>query len=231
MLIENRLSLDHFFIIRQRGDRHLGYQGNVLPLKEIARKVKLHWRFTASRVHHGKAIKHRYQVGCPPQAEVDFPRNDLKTLWNKPLWLVVVKEEGVKKGYSWFLCYLPAKNAYEAMSPAMTGYQYRWKIEEYHRQIKQDYCLEDMVYLRYRKLRNMATLLFILMGFIASLSKTILDELCLNSKVLPTGRLKELPTYIYYRVCEALRILLVNVFTRPVPIDPFSGVLKLNLKT
>lgn len=228
VLIENRLSQNHFFIIRQRGDRHLAYQGNVLPLKEIARKVKLHWHFTVSRVHHGKAIKHRYQVGC---VRVDFPRNDLKTLWNKPLWLVVVKEEGADKGYSCFLCYLPAKNVYEAMSLAMTGYQYRWKIEEYHRQVKQDYCLEEMVYLRYRKLRNMATLLFILMGFIASLSKTLIDELCLSSKVLSTGRLKELPAYIYYRVCEALRILLANVFTRPVPIDPFSGVLQFNFKT
>ncbi len=49
--------------------------------------------------------------------------------------LAVVKEEGVKKGYSWFLCHLPAENAYEAMMLAMTGYQYRWKIEEYHRQV------------------------------------------------------------------------------------------------
>jgi hypothetical protein len=228
VLIENRLSLDHFFIIRQRGDRHLGYQGKVLPLKTIAQKVKLHWHFSVHRVQHGKAIKHRYQVGC---VRVDFPRNDLKTLWNKPLWLVVVKEEGVKKGYSWFLCYLPTDNPYEAMSLAMRGYQYRWKIEEYHRQVKQDYCLEKMVFLRYKKLRNMATLLFLLMGFIASLSKPVLDELCLNSNVLPTGRLKELPGYIYYRVCEALRILFSSVFTRPVPIDPFSDVLQFNFKT
>lgn len=228
VLIENRLSLDQFFIIRQRGDRHLGYQGKVLPLKEIARKVKLQWHFDVQRIRNGKTINHRYQVGC---VRVDFPRGDLKTLWDKPLWLVVVKEEGVKKGYSWFLGHLPAENAYEAMTMTMTGYQYRWKIEEYHRQVKQDYGLEQMVFLRYKKLRNMATLLFLLMGFIASLSKNLIDELCLSSKVLPTGRLKELPAYIYYRLCEALCILLANVFTRPVAIDPFSGVLKLNLKT
>lgn len=94
VLIENRLSRDHFFVIRQRGDRHFGYQGNVLPLKAIARKVKLHWRFTVNRVHHGKAIKHRYRVGS---VRVGFPQNDLKTLWNKPLWLVVIKEESVKR--------------------------------------------------------------------------------------------------------------------------------------
>jgi hypothetical protein len=77
----------------------------------------------------------------------------------------------------------------------------------------------------------MATLLFMLMYFIASLSKAVLDKLCLNSNMLPTGKLKELPGCIYYRVCEALRILFSSVFTRPVPIDPFSGVLQFNFKT
>jgi hypothetical protein len=53
----------------------------------------------------------------------------------------------------------------------------------------------------------------------------------LISKVLPTGRLKEHPAYIDYWVGDALCFLLANVFTRPVAIIPFSGVLKLKLKT
>ena len=68
-----------------------------------------------------------------------------------------------------FLCFLQAKNAFEALSLAITVYQYRWKIEKYYRRVKQDYCFEEMVYLRYRKHRNMITLLFILMSSIASL--------------------------------------------------------------
>lgn len=93
------------------------------------------------------------------------------------------------------------------MSQAMTGYQYRRKNEEYHRQIKTDYCLEEMVYLRYRKLRNRATFFFS-DGFIASLSKTVTGEFCLSSKMLPTGRLQD------YRLISFIGSVKPHVYCR-----------------
>ena len=206
VLIAEFLNIGQRFIIRQSGKRHLNYNGKNLALKRIYRKAKLTHTYCVTRNYHGRKVEHIYQVGALP---VYFPTTDLQGRIEIPLWLVVVKEEG--KGYSWFLSYLDIQNPNEAIEVTMKGYQYRWKAEEFHRQIKQDYSLENILYQRYEAVRAVGALLVIVMGFLSKLPKMLIMELILNARLFQTCISKDLPKYLYYRITEAVRIALSNV--------------------
>lgn len=205
VLINEFLNMGLHFIIRQNGTRHLNYNGKNLPLKRIYRKAKLTHTYRVTRDYHGREVEHIYQVGA---LRVYFPTTDLKGRIDIPLWLVVVKEEG--RGYSWFLCYLNTDKANEAIEIAMKGYQYRWKVEEFHRQIKQDYSLENILYQRYEAVRAVGALLAIVISFLSKLPKVLITELILNARLFQTCITKDLPKYLYYRLTEAVRIALTN---------------------
>lgn len=230
VLINEFLNMGLHFIIRQNGKRHLNYNGKNLALKRIYRKAKLTHTYRVTRNYHGREVEHLYQVGA---LRVYFPTADLEGRIEIPLWLVVVKEEG--RGYSWFLCFLDTDKANdlrsrrEAIEIAMKGYQYRWKVEEFHRQIKQDYSLENILYQRYEAVRAVGALLAIVMSFLSKLPKVLIRELILNARFFQTCITKDLPKYIYYRITEAVRIALSNASRykyQPLPND-LQLVLKL----
>lgn len=223
VLINEFLNMGLHFIIRQNGRRHLNYNGKNLPLKQIYRKAKLTHSYRVTRDYHGREVEHLYQVGA---LQVYFPTTDLNGRIDIPLWLVVVKEEG--RGYSWFLCYLDTQKANEAIEIAMKGYQYRWKVEEFHRQIKQDYSLENILYQRYEAVRAVGALLAIVMSFLSKLPTVLITELILNARLFQTCITKDLPKYIYYRLTEAVRIALSNA--RKHKYHPLPNDLQLVLK-
>ena len=80
------------------------------------------------------------------------------------LWLVVSRNQ--KHGG---LCYLliksPIENAIEVAMWAFKGYGLRWKIEEYHRHIKQEYKLEDIQIKTFVGLQSMLAILTVAMFF------------------------------------------------------------------
>lgn len=209
VLIKHFLDVGQHFIIRQTGKRHLFYKGKALSLKRIAREVKLPFQYRLVRDHHGRRVEHLYEVGA---VAVGFPTDDLKYSRPEPLWLVVVKEQG--RGYSWFLTHQDTDIEAEVVKQTMQGYQYRWRIEEFHRQMKQDFSLEAIQYQRYEAIRSIGALLVIVMGFIASLSKEFSYLLLHEARLLPRNKWKDLPNYIYYKLTEGLRIILARVLRR-----------------
>jgi len=206
VLINNFIRLKQSFIIRQDGRRHLFYKGRSMPLKKVSRKAKLEREYTVIRNHNNKTVKHIYHVGALP---VKFPTACLQYPIDHPLWLIMVREEG--KGYSWFLCSLPADDKFEAIQLAMKGYQYRWKVEEFHRQIKQDYHLEEIRYQRYEVIQTLGSLLVIVMGFLATINTVFIRLLLFSTRLLEKNRFKDIPDYIFYRLSEGIRISLAGV--------------------
>lgn len=206
VLIDEFIRLKQLFVIRQTGERHLFYKGKSMPLKKVSRKVILKKKYTVMRKHNSKMVKHVYHVGA---IQVEFPSSCLRHSTNHPLWLVVVKEEG--KGYSWFLCNLPAENQFEAIDLAMKGYQYRWKVEEFHRQVKQDYHMEDIRYQRYEAIKTIGSLLLIVMGFLSTLNKAFISLLLFTTRLLEKNRFNDIPDYIFYRLSEGIRISFAGV--------------------
>lgn len=65
---------------------------------------------------------------------------------------------------------------YEIIEKALRGYGYRWKIEEFHRHVKQEYNWENIQLMSYVGLKNINTILMVAVDIIYSAIKYI-DEL------------------------------------------------------
>jgi len=206
-IIEPLVKAKRDFIIRMTSKRHLHYKGENLPIKQVCKKADLNYTYTVNRIHKQKIVKRNFQVGA---LKVYLPTEDKKGIIDKAFWLVVAKE--VNKGYSWFLSTVEAETEKEIVELVMKGYQYRWKIEEFHRQVKQDYCIEDILYQRYEAIQNISAILTIIMSFLAQFSKIFIFTILKVCKLLEKNRIKDIPVYYYYRLAEAFKILFLNNF-------------------
>lgn len=145
-----------------------------------------------------------------------MPYEHKEGAFDESLWLVLVREKG--GGESWFLAYLPATNASDAVKRVMEGYGCRWKIEEVHREVKVDYHLEAVCIRRYEALKNFNMLFWVVLTF---LYQTLYDasyRIILESKekLLYRNRFKELDGFIYYKLSKALRIIFRQTTLMPV---------------
>ena len=59
------------------------------------------------------------------------------------------------RGYTWYLAHLPSTEEKGAVELALQGYGYRWKVEEVHRHVKEQYNWEGICLRRYVALKNM----------------------------------------------------------------------------
>ena len=83
----------------------------------------------------------------------------------RDLWLVVSKAAG--RGYTWYLAHLPkGTEEQEAVELVIKGYGYRWKIEEVHRHVKEQYNWEGICLRRYAALKNMNAVFWMAISFL-----------------------------------------------------------------
>lgn len=204
VLMEHFIHQPYYFIIRQQGNRHVNYKGKARKVSEISRQIELKHEWRVKRKNRGKEITRTYAVGA---ICVGFKVNKSDEMVS--CWLVKTKEKGVKKGYSYFLCYLPAETEEEAIEMCMEGYSYRWKVEEFHRQIKQDYSLEKIRYQSYTRIHNIGALLLIALGFMAKFQDEKLDFL-LHFTRLTVPKHKSI-SYYFYRITEGLKLIFATI--------------------
>lgn len=150
ILIERFLHTERPFIIRQKGNRHIEHRGRRKRVDTVGKAVELKYKINVSRHRRGKRLIHQFSCGA---VRVKFPYEHNQDSWKHPLWLVVTQRAG--KGRCYFLSYIDAKTAEEAVRQVMEGYGCRWRIEEVHRQVKQDYRYESVSLRRYVALRNL----------------------------------------------------------------------------
>jgi hypothetical protein len=201
-IISPLLTKGRHFIVRQRGDRHLIYQGKAMSVRDVSRMVKLKFSYTVTKKRNNRVVQEKYRCGALRV------RMGIK---GELLWLVVVKEES--KGYCWLLCHLPCARIKEAVDTAFKGYGYRWKIEELHREIKSDYLLESIRLQRYEALKSLNALFFSAMSFLYTRLDNLAKEIVFHPQLALTKKrkLKELLGFIYYKLAMGLRTLLAGV--------------------
>ena len=206
-LISDHLEKGRYFIIRQTGARNLMYQNKSTPLKALSRQLTLDHDITVSKTRNGKTRRITYHCGA---LQVGFPKNNGQA-WDVPLWLVVAKRDG--RGYVWYLSYLPTTSAEEAIKTTMEGYGNRWKIEEVHRQIKDDYHLEDIQLRNYSALKNFMVLFWLTMSMIYKDFEAISLEIISSSglKLTYKNKLREYFGFIYYKIAKAVSWALSKV--------------------
>ncbi len=129
--------------------------------------------------------------------------------------LVVVRKYvgRTRKGKDFYLlCDFADKSLSESeiIQKAIAGYRKRWKIEEVHRQMKQDLGWEHMRLASYTKLKNFNMLLTSALYFIYS-CKDVIDKIAVAFPKLICFETKDwakLQRFMYYRICQVMQICL-----------------------
>ena len=212
ILIDYLLTASRLFIIRMMGDGKLQYLNKVQPFKKVSRRVRLHYTFTVEKIKKNHAVNASYDVGA---VKVNYVHRKTGAVYSgKQLWLVVTKGHG--KGYSWYLVSSDKETSREVCEECFRGYGYRWKIEEYHRHVKDQYDLEDIQIRTFAGLQSMMSVITIAMYLLYSQTRDLHDKLILNTriKVLEKHRFRELLGFVYYKITTIFQILLMGTRVR-----------------
>ena len=184
------------FIIRGQGQRSLRLHRDSTKstnIETIARRVRLTRRYRSSR---GEV----FDVGIR------------RVYYRKmSLWLVVSKRR--KGGLSWYLTNVPGSRAC-VMDTVLEGYGLRWRVEEYHRQVKQDYRLENIRLRNYAAIKNMVALVMLATSFCARLPEHLLIKLMAVAGRLPRRKIGDIPAYPYYMIVGAVAAALALAVKR-----------------
>ena len=90
------------------------------------------------------------------------------------------------------------------MITVMHAYGLRWRVEEYHRQIKHDYGLESICLRKYSSIKKMGVIFMLAASFCARLPSHLVIKLLLLTNQLPRKRLSDIPDYPYYMIMVAV---------------------------
>lgn len=211
------------FVVRGMNQRNLRLRVDATKqtnIEIIAEKTRLTERYTARREgRHGRGKETVFDVGVRRVY-----------LGDHALWLVVAKRRGA--GRSWYLTNAAGTRA-QIMKTAMEAYAERWRIEEFHRQIKQDFCFEQIAVRDYGSIKALGVLVMIAASFCTQLPEMLVRAVLAATGVLPRNRLSDIPRYQFYMVCRAVARLLAAAGGRPPPRQrlrsPHDTQLTLNL--
>jgi hypothetical protein len=187
------------FLIRQRGDRHLLYQGRPIETMTLAGSCPLPYAETIVKEVKGEEKRYRLEFGFLPVRLPEWPE--------VPLWLVVVRGFGQEPML--LLTTERMRQCRKVLWWAVESYLTRWKVEETIRFIKQSYDLEDIRVLGYDSIRNMAMLVFACFFFVSVWIGTKVKLEILASHVLQAAkRLFGIPDFRYYAISDGIKNIL-----------------------
>jgi hypothetical protein len=195
------------FILRLNSKTKLGYKGDNLAINKISKKVPLFMKLYATRIHKTKKQVLAYECGA---VKVKYKTKGKE----HELWLVVTKR--VNGGYCWLLTRSPKQMITDVIQEAFKAYGFRWKIEEYHRHIKNSYNLEDVQIKTFEGLQSMLAIITVAMSIIYSSLSSLHTRLILEGKIKTMNKEKlfELHNFIYYKISTIIKAMLANLTPR-----------------
>ena len=119
-----------------------------------------------------------------------------------------------KEGLSWYLTDIKGTKK-QVMDTVMEAYGLRWRIEEYHRQIKQDFKLEEICIRKYAAIKTLGVLVMMAAAFCARLPYELVIKLLAVTNQLPHNRLSDIPSFPYYKIDSAVSMVLNASVRRP----------------
>lgn len=210
------------FIVRLTGKRSLIVNGNEQKFIEVATSVKFTHQFNlkGSNRQIRCGIK-RVELRTDPH-----PRRNPETI---EAWLIIcrfISDEKNKSGFFYFLCDFPNQphlSKPAIMEKVVRMYGIRWKIEEVHKQIKQDYGWEKIQLTSYTRLKTMNQILLIAVCFLYSLKRYAYLFLEAFPSIMKycNSRWKKIYDFIYYRLSILVQMCFTSV-TR-YNINPYAG--------
>jgi len=212
-------------IIRLKKSTKVDHGGEKVEVRELAKKVDLSTGQKVIRIKKDRPVTEVYDIGAVPieyrigQRPPSVAGGHQKQAARRAL-LPAGEERSVHR-----------RGGREM--GAFKGYGLRWKIEEYHRHVKQEYGLEDIQIRTFTGLQSMLAVLTAAMYMIYRKIRSMHIDLLLDAgyNYLNKNVPRELVNFIYYKISKVVSILLMPVRTRwklddAVP-DPFPGQLDL----
>lgn len=190
-------------IIRLKRNTKLFHKDLAYKVSQLVGKIEFSITQTVTKIKKDKPVLKHYELGAIPICYT------VKGI-TYPLWLVVSRDK--KHGG---LCYLLVKSklttAIQVAKWAFQGYGLRWKIEEYHRHIKQEYKLEDVQLKTFNGLQSMLAILTVAMYMIYRKIRALHFSLLLDAdyNYLNKHTVRELTNFIYYKISKVVSILLM----------------------
>ena len=213
-------------IIRLKKNTKLFHKKEEFLVSQLVKKIDFLVTQTVAKIKKDKPVLEHYELGAIPI------RYTVKGI-TYPLWLVVSRNK--RHGGP---CYLLVKSelstVIEVAKWAFKGYGLRWKIEEYHRHIKQEYRLEDIQIKTFDGLQSMLAVLTVAMYMIYKKMQSLHIKLLLEAgyNYLNKHTLRELTNFIYYKISKVISNLLIPTKNRwniiKVPPEDLSRQLSLS---
>ena len=188
-------------IIRLKRNTKLFHKDQAYKVSQLSAKVAFTVTQSVTKIKKDRPVLKQYELGAIP---ISYTVKGV----TYPLWLVVSRDK--RHGG---LCYLLVKSkldtAIEVAQWAFKGYGLRWKIEEYHRHIKQDYKLEGVQLKTFDGLQSMLAVLTVAMYMIYKKIRTLHFNLLLDAgyNYLNKHTVRELTNFIYYKISKVVSIL------------------------
>lgn len=211
---DGQILKDFFFeecsqaIIRLKRNTKLEYKNEDFQVNKLVGRIHFSVTQTVTKIKKDKPVSRQYELGAIP---VSYTIGRTK----QALWLVVSRDK--KHGG---LCYLLVKTdkttAMDVALWAFKGYGLRWKIEEYHRHVKQEYKLEDIQMKTFDGLQSILAILTTAMFMIYKKIKSLHFGLLLDAgyNYLNKHSVRELINFIYYKISRVVSILLMPTRSR-----------------
>jgi len=214
-------------IVRLKKATKVDHDGEKVEVRELGKKMDFPISQKVIKIKKDRPVAEVYDIGAVP-IEYRIGRTVHR------LWLVVSRNRK-HGGHCYLLVKSDLSTAMEVAKWAFKGYGLRWKIEEYHRHVKQEYGLEDIQIRTFTGLQSMLAVLTAAMYMIYRKIRSMHIDLLLDAgyNYLNRNVPRELVNFIYYKISKVVSILLMPVRTRwnienAVP-DPFPGQLNLKL--
>jgi len=210
------------YIIRSTGARNLIVNGEEQNFIEVAKSVKLD--MTISLKGSGQYIS----CGIK-RVKLRLNPHPIKNPDTIDTWLIVSRfspNKDGKEGYFYFLCDFPGQphlSSNAIVKKAIRMYRIRWKIEEVHRHLKQEYGWEKIQLSSYIRLKNMNQVLLVAMGYLYSLKKYAYRLITVFPSIMKYSNKKwqQIYDFVYYKLSALIEVCLSSV-TR-YNICPYAG--------
>lgn len=187
----------------------MNHKGEELKVSQIEQRIEYIVSQQVIKIKKDKPVVRTYELAA---AKVGYTTAKGKQI---PLWLVISrsKQHG---GACYFLVKSNLCSAIEVAQWAFKGYGLRWKIEEYHRHVKQEYRLEDVQIKTFNGIQSMLAVLCVAMYIIYNKIKSMHLELLLSAgyNYLNKNVPRELVNFIYYKISKVVSNLLIPVRIR-----------------
>ena len=206
-LVENGMR----FIIRGVGKRNIREGMTEVNFKQAMKSLDLAWELPGLKPGEKLRCGTR-RIGVRTDDHPSAKANGVEAS------LVVCRrfKKSRQKGKEFYLiCDFadPGLSELEIIQRAVCAYHKRWKIEEVHRQMKQDLQWEKMRLASYLKLKNLNMLMTISLYFVYS-CKDMIEKIAEAFPKIICFRTKDwgkLHQFVYYRLCQVIRICLQRV--------------------